>query len=379
MSPVATSDETPTSPVAANVEAESPEWAALPIIDISNRSEWSDERRLEVARQIVDAARNEGFFMLTGHGVKEEDVQRAYEINDTFFDLSIDEKMKYLVDQDAGTYIGYTPAGLRVGGRMEMYNFPAFNRGFDSTPHPSVFKSDPATWRFLSEFSRGAHEVTLFLLELMAVTLDVPSSEGGQDWFRVRHDYDGPNGSLLRMMRYPALSASQDASKNNLRLGGHTDFGTLTVMFSPKIPALQILAPEGEWRYVKPVEGALVCNVGDTLQFLTAGYLKSTQHRVTRPRFPQDAEKDRANVIYFLRPNDDVPLIPLPSPQVKPATGVTESTDPPMTAADWVRARVKFGFKKNNDTGRNAWQDRINKDQGVQMRDEDYAYSRANE
>ena len=53
--------------------------------------------------------------------------------------------------------------------------------------------------------------------------------------------------------------------------GGHTDFGSLTLLFSQHVAGLQIRTPEGQWKYVKPVEGGITCNAADTLTFLTAG------------------------------------------------------------------------------------------------------------
>lgn len=53
--------------------------------------------------------------------------------------------------------------------------------------------------------------------------------------------------------------------------GGHTDFGSLTLLFSQHVAGLQIRTPEGEWKYVKPVEGGITCNAADTLTFLTNG------------------------------------------------------------------------------------------------------------
>ncbi len=84
---------------------------------------------------------------------------------------------------------------------------------------------------------------------------------------------------------------------------GHTDYGSITLMFAPPVVALQVLDNNDlkTWRYVKPLPNALVCNIGDTLQFMTGGVLKSTQHRVVRPPLPSQQGKARENVLYFLR------------------------------------------------------------------------------
>lgn len=59
--------------------------------------------------------------------------------------------------------------------------------------------------------------------------------------------------------------------------GGHTDFGSLTLLFSQHVAGLQIRTPEGEWKYVKPVTGGITCNAADTLTFLTNGKLFVSQ------------------------------------------------------------------------------------------------------
>jgi isopenicillin N synthase-like dioxygenase len=57
----------------------------------------------------------------------------------------------------------------------------------------------------------------------------------------------------------------------NYSKGGHTDFGSLTLLFSQHVAGLQIRTPEAEWKWVKPVQGGITCNAADTLSFLTKG------------------------------------------------------------------------------------------------------------
>lgn len=52
-------------------------------------------------------------------------------------------------------------------------------------------------------------------------------------------------------MLYEPLSASDAQKTNNLYLKGHTDFGTITMLFSQPVAGLQIRVPNGEWKWVK--------------------------------------------------------------------------------------------------------------------------------
>ena len=46
---------------------------------------------------------------------------------------------------------------------------------------------------------------------------------------------------------------------------------------------LEVLNKQGQWVGITAIPGALVVNVGDMLQRLTNGCLKSTTHRVVNP------------------------------------------------------------------------------------------------
>ena len=117
-------------------------------------------------------------------------------------------------------------------------------------------------------------------------------------------------------MIYRPRSLSQDALVNNSWSRAHTDFGSLTLLWSQNVAGLQIKTKEGEWKYIPPVDGGIICNVGDAMQFWSAGYLKSTTHRVTRP--PEDQDHiHRLGLFYFVRPGDEVDIAPADSPLLK--------------------------------------------------------------
>jgi isopenicillin N synthase-like dioxygenase len=79
-----------------------------------------------------------------------------------------------------------------------------------------------------------------------------------------------PHGQLS----YPR-SEDEEAKTKNVWLKGHTgrswiifsdhhlnwwlqDFGTITILYSQPVAALQILTPEGTWKWVKHLENSLV-------------------------------------------------------------------------------------------------------------------------
>lgn len=65
-----------------------------------------------------------------------------------------------------------------------------------------------------------------------------------------------------------------------LNPGLRVDLGSFTLLFRQPVAALQIRYPStNEWKWVKPQDATITVNACDALQFLTAGYVKSTVHR----------------------------------------------------------------------------------------------------
>ena len=108
---------------------------------------------------------------------------------------------------------------------------------------------------------------------------------------------------------------------------------------------------DGSWKYVKPYPGSITVNIADVLQFWTAGYLKSSVHRVVAPP-PDQAHIDRLGLLYFLRPAYDLKLKTMDSPLLK-RLGLKSENDmaDDITAGDWVRARVKGNQDKVPEGG----------------------------
>lgn len=145
-------------------------------------------------------------------------------------------------------------------------------------------------------------------------------------------------------MIYRPRSEADDALVGNSWSRSHTDFGSLTLLWSQNVAGLQIRTLEGEWKHVRPLDGGIICNVGDTLQFWSAGYLRSTIHRVRRPP-PDQAHIHRLGLFYFVRPGDAAEISPAPSPLLKRLGLVKEDEErkdeQKVTGLEYVRARVK--------------------------------------
>lgn len=115
----------------------------------------------------------------------------------------------------------------------------------------------------------------------------------------------------------------------------------LTLLWSQPISALQILCHDGQWRWVKHVENAIVVNAGEAMEFLSGGYYKGTIHRVVQP--PEDQRGySRLGLIYFTLPDDDVKLVPFSKSPVLQREGIKrrfEDAEAP-TMREWRKGRA---------------------------------------
>jgi isopenicillin N synthase-like dioxygenase len=225
-----------------------------------------------------------------------------------------------------------------------MYNVFKFTPELTRS-HPPVIEHHRAE---IESFQRHiAQDTVQKLLTLTALVLELP-----EDALTNGHKYDDVSDCHLRYMIYHARSAEENAKFQNVYSKGHTDFGSLTLLFRQPIAALQILAPDGTWKWVKPYPGSITVNIADVLQFWTNGYLKSSVHRVVAPPADQ-AHLDRLGLLYFLRPAHDLDLKVVDSPLLKRLGLKTEDdgSKEGIKAGDWVKARVKGNLDPAKERG----------------------------
>ena len=86
--------------------------------------------------------------------------------------------------------------------------------------------------------------------------------------------------SVMRLLHYPPI---QGEPGSNVRAGAHEDINTITLLLGAEEAGLELQTRDGRWIPVSPKPGELVVNIGDMLQRLTNGLLRSTTHRVVNP------------------------------------------------------------------------------------------------
>ncbi|RAL61058.1 hypothetical protein DID88_010399 [Monilinia fructigena] len=254
------------------------DWADLATLDLSKFEDSNGKQ--ELAAQVHNAIQQIGFFYVTNFGLSQEEVDHQFAIGKEFFNLSTDEKFKYRADLENGDYNGYKPLGHReiAPGQFdntEIYNIPKFINQYER-PHPALIREN---WLEIEKFGRYIDNQIVFkLLVLFAIVLELP-----EDFFLQSHRYDEKGDTHLRYMKYHTRTKEDNEKSGNVWVKGHTDFGSLTLLFRQPIASLQVLTPQKTWKHVKPYPASITVNIADSLSFLTNGYLRSSVHRVIAP------------------------------------------------------------------------------------------------
>ena len=86
---------------------------------------------------------------------------------------------------------------------------------------------------------------------------------------------------------------------DRFRAGAHTDYGTLTILWTDGRSGLQVQLPDTGWTDVDPVDGGLIVNLGDLMARWTNDRWCSTMHRVV----PVPGAGDRLSIPFFHNAN----------------------------------------------------------------------------
>lgn len=275
-----------------------------------------------------------GFAIIADHGIPDELIRRAEEKAKAFFALPDEVKRKYHVAGGGGAR-GYTPFGIETAKGHKAHDLKEFwHVGRDLPPgHPfrghmpdNVWPEEIESFRATFEELYATFDRTgLKILKAIARYLGID-----EDYF-VDTVRDG--NSVLRLLHYPPIEGEPGS---HVRAGAHEDINTITLLLGAEEAGLELLTKEGRWIPVSPKPGELVVNIGDMLQRLTNGRLRSTSHRVVNP--PRERwGHSRYSMPFFLHFRSDFLIEALPG-TVPPGE---EPKWPPCTADEYLQERLR--------------------------------------
>ncbi|WP_085747492.1 MULTISPECIES: isopenicillin N synthase family oxygenase [unclassified Pseudomonas] len=293
---------------------------ALPILDLS-QLDGTPSQRQAFLDDLRHAARDVGFFYLTGHGIDANLLEQVQDYARQFFALPDSEKTAVGMI-NSPHFRGYNRAASEIT-RGQPDQREQFDLGAERDVLP--LNADSPLWArlqgpnqwpealpqlkpLLLDWQQAMTLMSLRLLRAFAQSLSLP-----EDAFDRLYG-DKPN-EHIKLMRYPG----QASTASNQGVGAHKDSGFLSFLLQDQQAGLQVEIEEGRWIDALPRDNTLVVNIGELLELATNGYLRATVHRVVSP--PVGSE--RLSIAFFLGAQLDavVPLYPLPTALLREARG----------------------------------------------------------
>jgi isopenicillin N synthase-like dioxygenase len=275
-----------------------------------------------------------GFAIIADHGIPDDLIHRAEEKAKAFFALPEEVKRKYLIPGGGGAR-GYTPFGIETAKGLKAHDLKEFwhvgrdlppgHRFRDHMPDNLWPSEIPAFKDTFLELFATFDRTGLKVLKAIARYLKID-----EDYFE---DAVKDGNSVLRALHYPPQT---EPTGQHIRAGAHEDINAITLLLGAEEAGLELLTRDKRWIPVSPRPGELVINIGDMLQRLTNGKLRSTTHRVVNPA-PDRASKARYSMPFFLHFRSDFLIEALP--QTVPAG--QKPKWPPITANDYLQERLR--------------------------------------
>ncbi|KHL26256.1 flavonol synthase [Croceibacterium mercuriale] len=282
----------------------------------------------ELAADLGQSFEQYGFAIVADHGIPTDLIARAQEQARALFALPEEQKRQWHQTGQGGAR-GYTPFGIEQAKGATVRDLKEFwhvGRELPAGDPLAVFMA-PNIWpddvlpdfrpTFLELYARfeqvGAH-----ILSAIALHLGLE-----ERWFDPTVEQ---GNSVLRLLHYPPVPPEAEGA---VRAAPHEDINTITLLLGAEEAGLELLARSGEWLAVAPPPGALVVNIGDMLQRLTAGRLPSTTHRVINPTGPA-AARPRYSMPFFLHFRPDFLIDP-----------IVPGGEAPITADDYLKQRLR--------------------------------------
>ena len=259
-------------------------YEEIPSLDLSAFYGYDAEGKEQFVHALGAAFNHIGFVAVRNHFLTQSLQDELYIAVKRFFALPDSVKVKYEIAGLAGQR-GYTgkgrehAKGRNTGDLKEFFHIgqeldPAF-LGWEGYPANVWPEEVPELKSLAVEIYRGLEKTGVFILRAIALYLGLE-----ENYFddKVRN-----GNSILRPIHYYPIENPADVPADAVRAAEHGDINLITLLMGASAEGLQVLRRDGKWIPITALPDQLVVNVGDMLERLTNGKLKSTIHRVANP------------------------------------------------------------------------------------------------
>lgn len=308
----------------------------IPIIDIGSLLGGAEGAVEEVAARIVDACHRIGFFYISNHGIAPTTIERATTAMREYFALPVATKRGCAVNKAQRGWMEIGQARLEGSATHDLkevffWGPESYRQARDGSAESLVSANVwpdadfPRLRQELLPYYDAVKQVGHRLLSAIAVGLGAPKG-----FFTSRYTNPLARGQLV----YYPVSTASDESEQRFGSAPHTDFGVLTLLLQDANGGLQVKNRQGEWVAALPVEGTLVCNIGDLMNRWSNEFLSSNLHRVIN-----QSGKERHSLVVFFDPDAEAIIDPVD-------LGFTEGQEryPAISAADYIQGKNRKNF-----------------------------------
>ncbi len=280
----------------------------IPSLDLADFVDGDKERRARFVADLGEAYNTIGFVAIKNHGLSDELTEDLYRVVKQLFSLSDSVKQRYEIKGLAGQrgYIGKGKEhakGRKTGDLKEFYHVGQEVNDGDAikAEYPdNVWIDELPEFREISlKVYRTLEKAGMNLLRAIALYL------GLEEAYFDRRVKNG--NSILRPIHYFPIENPESIPDDAVRAAEHGDINLITLLMGASADGLQVLRKDGKWIPITALPEQLVVNVGDMLERLTNGKLKSTIHRVVNPP-KEEMRNSRFSIPFFMHPRSDMDL-----------------------------------------------------------------------
>jgi isopenicillin N synthase-like dioxygenase len=323
----------------------------VPVLSLKKYISGSEEEKAQFCSDLFDGFKNYGFIVIEDHPISADLLKKAYGLSKEFFSLPDETKEKHILSGASGQrgFVKFKTEHAKSSPIADLKEFFHLGRELPEARLKEL-KYFPNVWPIeVNDFKETFLQMYNELEKTGKLLLEAltPSLEVEKTFFDDRVT-DGNN--IIRLLHYPKMPDGVDPDA--IRAQKHTDIDLLTLLLPPDLPpnsdsGLQVLDSNGEWISIITNPNNLIINIGDMMEILTNGVLKSTLHRVKNPTNTSSHKQDgdynvpRYSAPYFIHVRGDVLLECLPK---FIGDGVKFES---ITGDDFLQQRLKeIGLKK---------------------------------
>lgn len=279
----------------------------VPSLDLAAFYDGKAAAKRDFVARLGEAYSNIGFVAIRNHFLSEDLRHSLYATIREFFSLPDAVKAAYEIPGLAGQR-GYTAKGKEhakgrnTGDLKEFYHIGQELSGDGPVTGypPNVWPTEVPEFKSVTlEAFRALERTGMYMLEAIALYLGLE-----QTYFE---DKVREGNSILRPIHYYPIENPDTVPADAVRAAEHGDINLITLLMGASAEGLEVLRRDGKWIGITALPEQVVVNVGDMLERLTNGRLRSTIHRVINP--PRELmHKPRYSIPFFMHPRSDMDL-----------------------------------------------------------------------